>query len=108
MDVDLEPIPTPSDEAIQLKEVCQQVSETKPETQPEPNKDNLDIVKEFDVIDTVVALAEDDDDKEFELLATESLSKTPVAKSGLPSSSEGPKNVENWNAFGDKYVTYFF
>lgn len=103
MDVDLDPIPTPLEDTIQLKESCQQLPKTKLDAQSTSNKENLDIVKEFDVIDAVDVLAEDDDDKEFALLAAESLSKTPGGKKELPvCSSEGSKDGENWNAFEDK------
>lgn len=102
LDVDLDPIPTPLDESVPLQETCNQ---TEPQIQSTTNEEHHDIVKEFDVIDAVSVLAEDDDDKEFALLAAESLSKTPITKNELPvCTSETRKDSENWNAFEEKYV----
>lgn len=100
LDVDLDPVSATSlEEVVPLKDAGEQVlNRAQPELQQERvNKE--DIVKEFDVIS-----AEDDDDKEFELLAAESVTKTPIVCNELPiGSAETLENSKNWNAFNEKY-----
>ncbi|KAF5294255.1 hypothetical protein FQR65_LT10841 [Abscondita terminalis] len=63
------------------------------------DESNSSVLKEFDVIGNVETTVEDEDDKEFELLAAESLSKASISTL-LPRNVTEPVK-DNWKAFED-------
>lgn len=96
------PLPL-TDEPIDLSKTLHQIVATPVTEQPPSAEDSSKkgILEEFDVIAKTETPVEDEDDKEFALLAAESLSKTP-AVAILPTSVDSKPVEEDWNAFGEE------
>lgn len=104
MDDDAIPLP---DEPIDLSKTLHQIP-TQPVTSTTNSRKNSadkssDLVKEL-----INELEEDEDDKEFEALAAESLNKEPVVITSLPITAIPLAAEVCFDAFENEYVIYLY
>lgn len=88
-----------SDEPIDLSKTLHQITLPVKGNQFKLSE-SKDILSEFDLINKHQT-PEDEDDKEFELLAAESLSKPTIVSASIPIGTEALA-TESWNAFSDE------
>lgn len=95
-----------SDETLDLSKTLHQIPTPSVESQTKDkneNKEREDILYEFDIINKIPDIPEDDDDIEFAELAAESLSKTSVV-TVVPISTTAESTEGGWKAFEERLL----